>query len=117
MEPRRALLMELVTLPPRVTIVQKGDTVTFAEPDGVVRSYVANGKAEKHQLTNGVVETKTRWKGEVLEMELTVGRITLRRLFAVRDGDPRQLDVTTELPGGRRAPVKAVYDAAAAVER
>ena len=64
MERRRALMQEAMQLPPRFTLAQKADTISFIEPDGVVRSYVANGKSEKHQLTNGIVETKTAWKGE-----------------------------------------------------
>ena len=65
MERRRALMDEVMQLPPRFTVAQKDDTISFIEPDGVVRSYVANGKSEKHQLTNGVVETKTAWRASV----------------------------------------------------
>jgi hypothetical protein len=113
MERRRALREELTQLPPRFTLAQKDDTITFIEPDGVVRSYVANGKSEKHQLVNGIVETRTRWKGEGFEMELTVDRLTLRRTFALRSGEVRQLEVTAAFDGGRRdAKPRYVYDAA-----
>jgi hypothetical protein len=111
MERRRALMEELMQLPLRFTVAQKDDTISFIEPDGVVRSYVANGKSEKHQLTNGVVETKTAWKGESLEMEVKVDRVTVRRTFVVRGTVSRQLEVMTTFDGGRRgAGSKTVFD-------
>ena len=111
MERRRALMQEAMQLPPRFTLAQKADTISFIEPDGVVRSYVANGKSEKHQLTNGIVETKTAWKGESLEMEVKVDRLTIRRTFAIGGTGSRQLEVTTTLDGGRRgASSKTVFD-------
>ena len=111
MERRRALMQEVMQLPPRFTVAQKADTISFIEPDGVVRSYVANGKSEKHQLTNGIVETKTAWKGESLEMEVKVDRLTIRRTFAIRGTGSRQLEVTTTVDGGRRgAGSKTVFD-------
>jgi hypothetical protein len=113
MERRRALMEEVMQLPPRFTVAQKDDTISFIEPDGVVRSYVANGKSEKHQLTNGIVETKTAWKGETLEMEVKVDRLTIRRTFAIRATGSRQLEVTTTFGGGRRgAGAKTVFDEA-----
>lgn len=113
MEARQALMQEIMTLPPRVTITQDGDKVVFIEPDGVVRTYVASGQAEKHQLTNGTIETKTSWDGPSLKMEIKVGpRGVLVRTFSVRD-DPRRLEVATAFD---RAPKDAgqltVYDEA-----
>ncbi len=111
MEGRRALMAEVMQLPPRFTLMQKDDTISVIEPDGIVRSYVANGKSEKHQLTNGVVETKTAWKGDRLEMELKVDRLLIRRTFAIRSSNGRQLEVTTTFDGGARgAASKAVFD-------
>ena len=111
MERRRALMQEVMQLPPRFTLAQKDDTISFIELDGVVRSYVANGKSEKHQLTNGIVETKTGWKGESLEMEVKVDRLTIRRTFAIGGTGSRQLEVTTTVDGGRRrAGSKTVFD-------
>ena len=71
---RRALLEELMALPSKFTIAQDGDKVVFIEPDGVVRTYVADDKTEKHQLQNGTIETKSRWDGDALEMELKPSR-------------------------------------------
>jgi hypothetical protein len=114
MAARRALLEELMTLPPKFTIAQDGDKVVFIEPDGVVRTYVANDKAEKHQLQNGTIETKSRWDADTLEMELKPSDgLTITRRYAVR-GTPRQLEVTTTTNRGpknaKRIAVYAVTD-------
>jgi hypothetical protein len=108
---RRALLEELLALPPKFTIAQDGDKVVFIEPDGVVRTFVVNEKAEKHQLQNGTIETKSRWDGNALEMELKPsGGLTLTRRYEVR-GTPRQLEVTTTARRGpKNAKRVAVYD-------
>lgn len=112
-EARRALMQEIMTLPRRLTIAQDGDKVSFIETDGVLRTYVANGKNEKHALTNGTIETKSSWDGARLTMEIRLGeRVTLVRTFALR-ADPRRLEVTTSFD---RAPKDAsqvtVYDEA-----
>ena len=111
MAARRALLEELMTLPPTFTIAQDGDKVVFIEPDGVVRTYVANDKAEKHQLQNGTIETKSRWDGDALAMELKPSDgLTITRRYAVR-GTPRRLEVTTTTNRGpKNAKRIAVYE-------
>jgi hypothetical protein len=83
----------------------------FIEPDGVVRAYVANDKTEKHQLQNGTIETKSRWDGGALLMELKpAGGLTISRRYAVH-GTPRQLEVTTTTNRGpKNAKRVAVYD-------
>jgi hypothetical protein len=108
---RRALLEELISLPPKFTIAQDGDKVVFIEPDGVVRTFVVNDKVEKHQLQNGTIETKSRWDGNALEMELTSpGGLTLTRRYEVR-GTPRQLEVTTTASrGDKNAKRVSVYE-------
>jgi hypothetical protein len=48
----------------------------------MVRRYIANGKTEKHQLMAGTIETKSRWDGSTLEMEIMLGqRMTLTRRY------------------------------------
>jgi hypothetical protein len=108
---RRALLEELIALPPKFTIAQDGDKVVFIEPDGVVRTFVVNDKVEKHQLQNGTIETKARWDAGALEMELkSPGGLTLTRRYEVH-GTPRQLEVTTTASRGEKnAKRVAVYD-------
>lgn len=113
MEARRALVQEVLTLPARMTITQDGDKVVVIEPDGVVRTYVVNGAAEKHQLTNGIIETKAKWQGATLRMEIVVGaRMKLVRTFEVSD-DPRRLEVTTAFEGSDKDQgQRTVYDEA-----
>jgi hypothetical protein len=113
MAARRALMQELLELPARVTIAQDGDKLAFIEPDGVVRTYVANDKTEKHQLQNGTIETKSKWDGDALVMELkTSGGMTITRRWVAR-GEPRQLEVTTTAERGpKNAKRIAVYEAA-----
>jgi hypothetical protein len=111
MAARRALMEELMALPPKFTLAQDGDKVIFIEPDGVVRTFVANDKAEKHQLQNGTIETKSRWDGGALEMELKPSDgLTITRRYEVR-GTPRQLEITTTTNrGAKNAKRVAVYD-------
>ena len=95
LEANQALMGEVMQLPVRFTIIQEGDKIVITEPDGVVRTYLANGKAEKHQLTSGTVETKTSWDGPSLKMQIAVGaRVKIERWFTLRD-DPRRLEVST----------------------
>ena len=111
MAARRALMQEVMALPARFTIAQDGDKVTFIEPDGVVRTYVADDKPEKHSLTNGTIETRSRWEKGALRMELKPSdKLKLIRTFALR-ADTRQLEVTTTLDGGSKdAKRVTVYD-------
>ncbi len=111
MAARRALMEELMLVPQTFTIAQDGDKVLFIEPDGVVRAFVANDKAEKHQLQNGTIETKSRWDGDALLMELKpADGLTITRRYAVH-GTPRQLEVTTTTNRGpKNAKRVAVYD-------
>lgn len=97
---QRALIREVLTLPRRFTLVESEASITVLEPDGVTRTYHTNGKGEKHQATNGVVETRTRWADASLVMEIKAGRLTLTRTFAARSTDGlRRLEVTTTVKG------------------
>jgi hypothetical protein len=112
----RDLMRELMEAPARLTMALDGEAVAFVDEDGRVRKYVANGRAEKHQLTAGTVQTKTRWDGPslVIEMEAREG-FKVKRTFALEPGTGR-LAVTTVMEGSRapqdRPPLKAVYDRA-----
>jgi hypothetical protein len=107
----RALMQEVMQLPARFTIAQDGDKLTFIEPDGVVRTYVANDKTEKHALTNGTIETKARWEKGALLMELKPSDgMKITRTFALRT-DGHQLEVTTTFDRGPKdAKRVTVYD-------
>lgn len=111
MESRRALLDEAMALPRRFTLIQKDDAVTFVEPDGVARTYATDNRAEKHQLTSGVIETRSKWSDGGLTMELAVGGVTMVRTFALREGAARRLEVTTRPRSGPRdGGMATVYD-------
>ena len=105
---------EVMELPARLTIIQDGEKLILTEPDGVVRTYLVNGKVEKHQLTSGTVDTKTSWDGPSLTMQIAVGRMKLTRTFTMHD-NPRRLEIATAF---ERAPKDArrlhVYDEALA---
>ncbi len=121
MQRMRDLTHEVLVAPTRLVISQDGDVVSFTDDEGRVRRYTANGKEERHQLTSGTVETKTRWEDGALVMELEIPHgMKLSRHFAVAvAGDAKQLVVSTEIaggdrgsPGGKHSPLKAVYDPA-----
>ena len=110
----RDLMREALQVPTRFTIARDGDAVAFIDADGHVRKYVPNGKAEKHQLTAGTIQTKTRWDGPALLIETEVrDGMKLRRTYALEPGTGR-LIVTTSLEGrgspDDRPPLRAVYD-------
>jgi hypothetical protein len=110
MAARRALLQEALQMPARFTLAQDGDRLIFIEPDGVVRTYVANGKDEKHQLTNGTIETRSRWDDHALVMEIKVSeRGKFTRTFTV-GGSPRRLEVTTMFDGNKDLKRVTLYD-------
>ncbi|BCS32181.1 hypothetical protein TBR22_A13910 [Luteitalea sp. TBR-22] len=114
MQRMRDLMRELMTAPVRLTIVQRDDTVSFTDDEGHVRKFVANGKAEKHQLTSGTLSTKSRWKDGALVVEWETGRgPTMVRRYRI-EPTARQLVVETTMKGGReggdRPPITHVYD-------
>jgi hypothetical protein len=112
----RALIEELMTPSAVLTIGDHDGAVTFTEADGRTRSYKTDNRKEKHQVTNGTVETRTRWEegSLVIETELDAG-LKVTQTYSV-GADPRQLTVLTKLEGGpgrmsrQRPPRRTVYD-------
>ncbi len=108
---RLDLLRELLQPVYRVTIAQDAASVSFTYDDGRTVRYRTDGKTEKHQAINGVVETRTRWRRGrlVRETDLDDGT-TIEETFTVES--PRALVVQLELSGGigRRKPLRRVYD-------
>ena len=109
-----ALVQELMT-PTDLWIVTSADdgTVIFADAEGRSSRFVPNDRKEKHQLTAGTVETKTKWdKGQLRqEISLPTG-IKAVRVFASIP-ETTQLTVTTSLeggPSGQRPPSRFFYD-------
>ena len=114
MERTMALVQELMT-PTAHWIVTSADdgTVIFADAEGRSSRFVPNDRKEKHQLTAGTVETKTKWdKGQLRqEISLPTG-IKAVRVFASIP-ETTQLTVTTSLegdPSGQRPPSRFFYD-------
>jgi hypothetical protein len=119
MQRLRDLAQEVIASPPRLVIDQDGSLVSFTDDEGHVRRYDATGKPEKHQLTSGTVDTKTRWEDAALVVETTMpnGFKVTKRYALSTAADAKQLVVTTQVEGGhggsgegKRPPHKAVYD-------
>jgi hypothetical protein len=107
------MLQELLTPPDSLTIAVNPGEVVITDADGHVRHYATNGKKEKHQMMTGVVDTKTRWRGALLEMELVPpGPAKVVESFTV-DERTRQLVVAVKVEGGfggARPASRRVYD-------
>lgn len=112
----RAVLEELMTPSAMLTINDADGAVTFTEADGRTRTYKTDNRKEKHQVTNGTVETRTRWEEGSLVIETDLGEgLKLTQTYSA-GADPRQLTVLTKLEGGpgrmsrQRPPRRTVYD-------
>jgi hypothetical protein len=103
MKQRRALMQEVLETDAIFTIIEGDGTISFTHPDGRVMTYKTDGKKEKHQLTNGTIETKTKWdkdtEGLVIEMDLGDG-MKVTHTYTVT-GSPRQLADSIKLESGR----------------
>ena len=116
MKRRRDLMREVLEPSGRLIITEQAGRIAFTDSQGVVRTYTADGKDEKHQLTNATVKTRTRWREGALVIETELeGGTKVTRTFAL-ERDPRVLTVTTVVEGGRAPrdipPVRAVYEPA-----
>jgi hypothetical protein len=104
MKQRRALMQEVMESDPTFTIIEGDGSITFTHTDGRVMTYKIDGKKEKHQLTNGTIETKTKWDKDtqalVIEMDLGDG-MKVTHSYTV-SGSPRQLADSIKIEGGRQ---------------
>lgn len=110
---RVELMRELLEPARRLVIAQDATSVSFTYDDGRTVRYRTNGKAEKHQAVNGVVETETRWKKGTLVRETNLDDgMSIEETFTLVS--PRGLVIELEVSGGvgRRKPVRRVYDPA-----
>jgi len=106
-----ALVRELLEPARRFTITQDAGSVSFVFEEGRTVRYRTDGKAEKHQAINGVVETETRWKKGKLVRETNLDDgISIEETFVLTS--PRGLSVNVEISGGvgRRKPIQRIYD-------
>lgn len=112
----RDLMREVLEAPARLVITDEKASVTFTETDGRMLKYATSGKTEKHQLTNGTVETRTRWQASILSIETKLADGTkVTRTFEL-DARTESLIVTTAIESSRgprdMPPLKAFYDRA-----
>lgn len=114
MEKMMALMQELMTPSAHWVVTSAEDgTVVIADAEGRSSRFVPNDKKEKHQLTAGTIETRTKWdKGQLRqEISLSGGMKAVRVLVVMPES--RQLVITTTTEGGfgaRRPPFRIVYD-------
>jgi hypothetical protein len=109
----RALLDELMTAAPRLSIFQRdGLRIAFVDSDGHTRTFTADGKKERHQLKAGTLETSTKWDGATLVQQSAAGGgVTVTQTFALDDA--RRLVISTTLDNarmGKASPNKSVYE-------
>jgi hypothetical protein len=113
-ERRAALVQELLTPTTSWRIGRDaGETIALTNADGRTVRYNPNNKTEKHQMTNGTIETKSRWDHGELRQEISLsGGLNIIRTFSM-DPSSDQLVVTTTFGGGRggrERPFRVVYD-------
>jgi hypothetical protein len=86
--------------------------ITMVDETGRSTRITANNKKEKHQLTAGTIETKTKWDSGLLSQEIEVsGGMKFTRTFHVEPTG--QLIISTTTSGGRggdRPPVQFIYE-------
>jgi hypothetical protein len=115
MKRTRALMDEVMTATPRLSIFQRDEgRIAFVDADGHTRTFTTNGKKERHQLQAGTFETTTKWDGVTLVQQSTLGRgVKVTQTFAIDDA--KRLVVSTTLDDSRMGKVPQntrVYDPA-----
>ncbi len=113
MKKTRAVMDELVTATPRLSIFQRDEgRIVFVDADGHTRTFTTNGKKEPHQLQAGTLETSTKWDGVKLVQQSTLGGgFKVTQTFALDDA--RRLVISTTLDDSRMGkvpPNTRVYD-------
>ncbi|TAK14974.1 MAG: hypothetical protein EPO35_08735 [Acidobacteria bacterium] len=113
----RALYRELATAPETLTLTLSLATAKFVDPDGLERLVNINNKKEKLDLGTTVVDSRTRWDGTSLTIELEGGEdlkiveifelspTGTQMLVTLRAGDEHAANVR-----GLRGQVQRVYD-------
>lgn len=86
--------------------------ITLVDETGRSTRLMVNNKKERHQLTAGTIETKTKWDNGLLSQEIDVsGGMKATRTFRV-EPTTNQLIVSMASSGGRgdRPPLRFIYD-------
>jgi hypothetical protein len=113
----RAIYRELTVRPQQLTITATLTSASLIDEDGVERVVNLNGKKEKLDLGTTVLDSRSRWDGAALTIELEAGsQLTLTEAFELSPTG-RQLLVTLRTGEGtnpRRGQtasvVQRVYD-------
>jgi hypothetical protein len=113
MKKTRALMDELMTATPRLSIFQRDEgRIVFVDADGHSRTFTTNGKKERHQLQSGTLETTTKWDGVTLVQQSTPGgAVKITQTFVLDEA--KRLVISTTLDDsrmGKAPPSKRVYD-------
>ena len=113
MKKTRALMDELMTATPRLSIFQREENrIVFVDADGHTRTFTTNGKKERHQLQSGTLETSTKWDGMTLVQQSTLGGgVKVTQTFFLDDA--RRLVISSTLDDSRMGkvpPNRRVYD-------
>lgn len=110
----RDVMQELGQSPRRLTIVSKPTEISTADPEGVVRKFVVDGKTEKVAISGNTIEVKSKWDGEVLTQEFKAGSAKfIRTIETTIDGHQLVVTVTPKGDGGSAAApafLRFVYD-------
>ena len=106
-------MRELMTPVTHLVITNGSEgAITMVDETGRSTRITANNKKEKHQLTAGTIETKTKWDSGLLSQEIELsGGMKFTRTFHV-EPTTNQLIVSMTGSGGRgdRPPVQFIYE-------
>lgn len=109
----RELVAEVTHPAATLTITQRPDAVTLADPDGVTRTYQTNGREQTIQLKNGPIGVVTKWEAAQLTIRYLVEKDRELRITVSRapEADGRRLVVTEQFAEkGRGQIIKRVYE-------
>ncbi len=92
-----AMLQEVLDEPGRMTIAVTDAEVTFTDADGRVERFKTNNAKEKHQLTSGTAETKTKWdRGKLVKETSLLGLATVKELYGLDASGHLEIDIKVE---------------------
>jgi len=105
MKKTMAIVQELMT-PTTHWVITSGEAgaITFTDAEGRSMRFMPNNKSERHQLTAGTIETKTKWDNRQLHQEISIaGDMKVVRILSVRP-ESMQLTVTVTMDRSRSGP-------------
>lgn len=121
MDPRamREAMDEILTSPEKLAITARTSDVEIVDGDGEIHRMRPDGRKMKHE-GSAVTETQTRWDGDALVLESSLGpmmKVTERYSLDAARGE-LVVDVTVKGPRGEPTTARRVYvrDGAAAAQ-